>query len=403
MASSNVLELVIEVITIEHGLLDELLLIFFSASIISAACLYFRQAIIVAYILAGFVLGPVGLGVITDASWIEDVGSVGIVYLLFLMGLNLKPQKAISLFGEALFVTLASVVIFVGFVSILVHFFDFNFVDSLIVGIATSFSSTIVGLKLLPTTTLHHKRRGEVIIAVLLLQDFLAIGFLLIFSSLTIGSHLLTKIGVIVLILPVAVFFVFSSRKYIVDPLINKFDQVHEFIFLLAIGWCSFCALIFESINLSYEIGGFVAGVALASSPASEFFAEKLKPVRDFFLVLFFFALGAGLSRVHFGSTLPHALVLAFLIIVIKPFVFSWLFSKQGESRRQAKEVGIRLGQAGEFGILLGLTALDSQIITSEANSLIQLTVVLSIIFSSLFISKNFPTPGSARTELRKD
>ena len=171
----------------------------------------------------------------------------------------------------------------------------------------------------------------------------------------------------------------------------------------MAIGWCSVCALIFESINLSYEVGGFVAGVALASSPASEFFAEKLKPVRDFFLVLFFFALGAGLSRADFESTFLEALLLAFLLVLTKPLVFSWLFSYQGESRRQAKEVGIRLGQAGEFGILLGLTALDSGIISTEANCLIQLTIVLSIILSSLFISRNFPTPGSARTKLRKD
>ena len=390
-------------IIIEHGLLHELLLIFFSASIFSAICLYLRQAVIVAYILAGLALGPVGLAIVTDASWIEDIGSVGIVYLLFLMGLNLKPQKAISLFGEALSVTLGSVVLFVSFVSSLVYFFDFNLVDSMIVGVATSFSSTIVGLKLLPTTTLHHKRRGELIIAVLLLQDFLAIGFLLVFSSITDGSHLLSKVSMTVVILPVAIFFVFLSEKYIIDALIKKFDEVHEFLFLLAIAWCSVCALIFESINLSYEVGGFVAGVALASSPASEFFAEKLKPVRDFFLVLFFFALGAGLSRADFESTFLEALLLAFLLVLIKPLVFSWLFSKQGESRRQAKEVGIRLGQAGEFGILLGLTALDSDIISTEANSLIQLTIVLSIILSSLFISRNFPTPGSARTKLRKD
>ena len=203
------LALVTELITIEHGLLDELLLIFFSASIISAMCLYLRQAVIVAYILAGFALGPIGLGVITDASWIEDIGAVGIVYLLFLMGLNLKPQKAISLFGEALFITIGSVVLFTSFVSILVHLFHFDFVDSLIVGITTSFSSTIVGLKLLPTTTLHHKRRGELIIAVLLLQDFLAIAFLLVFSSITDGSQLMGQIGMTVAILPVAIFFVF--------------------------------------------------------------------------------------------------------------------------------------------------------------------------------------------------
>ena len=223
-------------IAIEHTLLNELLLVFFSATIVSVICLYLRQTIIVAYILAGLALGPVGLGVITDASWIEDVGSVGIVYLLFLMGLNLKPQKAISLFGEALFVTLASVVLFISLVVMLVYYFGFNFVDSLVVGIATAFSSTIVGLKLLPTTTLHHRRRGELMIAVLLLQDFLAIGFLLVLSGFSDGANIMNEVTKTVLIVPIAVFSVFFFEKHVVDRLFRKFDELHEFIFLLAIG-----------------------------------------------------------------------------------------------------------------------------------------------------------------------
>ena len=91
----------------------------------------------------------------------------------------------------------------------------------MIVGVATSFSSTIVGLKLLPTTTLHHKRRGEIIIAVLLLQDFLAIGFLLVFSSITDGSHLLCKISVTVVIRR-WLSLCFPSEKYIIDALIKS-------------------------------------------------------------------------------------------------------------------------------------------------------------------------------------
>ena len=124
----------------------------------------------------------------------------------------------------------------------------------MIVGVATSFR-TIVGLKLLPTT-LHHKRR-KVNYCCTLTRTFWQLGFL-VFSSITDGSHV-KWVSMTVVILPVAIFFVFLSEKYIIDALIKKFDEVHGS-FSLAIGWCSVCALIFESINLSYEVGGFVAG-----------------------------------------------------------------------------------------------------------------------------------------------
>ena len=390
-------------VVIEHSLLHQILLIFVSSSLVAVAILFLRQAIIVAYILAGFCLGSAGLGLITDAYWIEDLASVGIVYLLFLLGLNLRPQKAVSMFGEALFVTFLSTIIFSMLLAAVVYCFGYGFTESTVIGAATAFSSTIIGLKLLPTTTLHHKRRGEMIISVLLLQDFIAIALILLLTSVSNGSTIAAKISFLLISLPIALFAVFLIEKYVVNYLIARFDEIHEFIFILAIGWCSLCALVFEKIGFSYEVGGFVAGVALASSPASLFFAEKLKPIRDFFLVLFFFSLGASFDFLILEEAILVALPLSFIIVVGKPYVFRKLFRLRGESRRQAKEVGVRLGQAGEFGILLGITAFQSGTITYEASYLINLIVILTLIFSSFYITSAYHTPTTVKTSLRKD
>ena len=390
-------------VVIEHSLLHQILLIFVSSSLVAVAILFLRQAIIVAYILAGFCLGSAGLGLITDAYWIEDLASVGIVYLLFLLGLNLRPQKAVSMFGEALFVTFLSTIIFSMLLAAVVYCFGYGFTESTVIGAATAFSSTIIGLKLLPTTTLHHKRRGEMIISVLLLQDFIAIALILLLTSASNGSTIATKISFLLISLPIALFAVFLIEKYVVNYLIARFDEIHEFIFILAIGWCSLCALVFEKIGFSYEVGGFVAGVALASSPASLFFAEKLKPIRDFFLVLFFFSLGASFNVQILEETILVALLLSLIIVVGKPYVFGKLFGLRGETRRQAKEVGVRLGQAGEFGILLGITAFHGGTITHDTYYLINLIVILTLIFSSFRITSAYHTPISVKESLRKD
>ena len=113
-------------------------------------------------------------------------------------------------------------------------------------------------------------------------------------------------------------------------------------------------------MNLSYEIGAFVAGVAVATSPVARFIAESLRPLRDFFLVMFFFALGAGFDPAASGSMVLPAILLAALVIALKPLVFGLLFTRTGEARDSSFEIGVRLGQLSEFSLLVVFIALQS-------------------------------------------
>ena len=158
------------------------------------------------------------------------------------------------------------------------------------------FSSTIIGLKLLPTTILHHKHTGQVIISILLIQDLIAIIILLLLQGYGKGGNLAMDIVFQLLALPVLIGITWLIQRYILIKLIIKYDQIHEYIFLLAIAWCLGIAELAILLGLSHEIGAFVAGVSLASSPIALFITEKLKPLRDFFLIIFFFSLGAGFN-----------------------------------------------------------------------------------------------------------
>jgi hypothetical protein len=165
-----------------------------------------------------------------------------------------------------------------------------------LIGAAMMFSSTIIGLKLLPTTALHHRHVGEIIISVLLLQDIIAILILLLLEGLRRDVLDLTDTLLLIVSLPALAGFAFVFERYVLVRVIQRFDTIQEYVFLVAVGWCLGVAQLGHTMGLSYEMGAFIAGVALATSPIATFIAESLKPLRDFFLIMFFFALGAGFA-----------------------------------------------------------------------------------------------------------
>ena len=185
--------------------------------------------------------------------------------------------------------------------------------------------------------------------------------------------------------------------------LFQRFDQIQEYLFLLAIGWCLGLAELATLIGLSHEIGAFVAGVTLATSPIARFIAESLKPLRDFFLVLFFFALGAGFNTGALPQVLFPALILAGIAIVIKPYVFRMLLKREHEKARMAQETGVRLGQISEFSLLIVIVATELEVMSERASLLVQSATIMSFLASSFWIVKRYPTPISMDGNLHRD
>ncbi len=385
------------------SMLYVMFLVFSGAAIFATVALYARQALIVSYIVLGVVLGPSLLGWVTDASLIREVADIGIMFLLFLLGLNMHPQKLFRLLGSATIVTGLSSLIFgaIGLGAGLL--LGFHWIESLIVGGGLMFSSTIVGLKLLPTTVLHHRHTGEVMISILLLQDIIAIVMLLVLRAGIGGETLMTDVAGLVLALVGICFLAWLVERYVLIPLIARFDVIQEYIFLLAIGWCLGLAELSVWFGLAHEIGAFVAGVALASSRISLFIAESLKPLRDFFLIIFFFMLGAGLDLRQLLDVLAPAALLAAVLLLVKPFVFDKLLVRTGESPPRAKEVGLRLGQGSEFTLLIAVLALETGALRSQAAHLLELATIITMMVSMYLIVWRYPTPIAVSDELRRN
>jgi Kef-type K+ transport system membrane component KefB len=265
------------------------------------------------------------------------------------------------------------------------------------------FSSTIIGLKLIPTTVLHHQHTGEIIISVLLLQDIIAIFLLVLIEG---GAGAETGWGPIVkpaLAFPLLVGIAYLLEKNLLAKLISRFDRIQEYIFLLAVGWCLGMAEAAEQMGLSYEIGAFIAGVSIARSPIALFIAESLKPLRDFFLIIFFVALGAGFNLGALPDIWPAALGLSLIAIGIKPLLYQTLMRLSREAPERSTEVAMRLGQMSEFSLLLAILAAQLAIIRAEVSYLIQIATLVSFVFSSYYVVARYPTPIALSDRLRRD
>lgn len=378
-------------------------MIYSGAAILASLALYTRQPLLIAYIALGALIGPYGLSFVTDMELLSETSQFGIIFLLFLLGLDMQPQALLSTMKRATPVALLSSVVFSITGYTIAWLFGFNHVESLVIGAAMIFSSTIIGIKLLPTTILHHRHMGEMMISLLLLQDVIAILILLVLLSANKGQLDVTLIFKTILTLPLFVLFSVYFVKFVLLKLITKFDRFHEYIFLLAIGWCLGLAETAHQIGLSAEIGAFIAGISLATSPISQYIAVNLKPLRDFFLVLFFFSLGARFDLSLLGDILLPAWILATIILSLKPVVFYGLLRNVSEKKRLAWDIGFRLGQISEFSLLIAYIAAGASLIGKEASHLIQATTIITFLISSYIVILNYPTPIAITDRLRRD
>ncbi|WP_196157819.1 cation:proton antiporter [Reinekea sp. G2M2-21] len=378
-------------------------LIFTGAAVLATVALYTRQPLLIAYILLGILVGPFGFAVLEDTDLLSDIAEIGIIFLLFLLGLDMQISNLITTLRKSLLVGITSCVSFaiVGFG--ITQLLQFSILDSAIIGLCLMFSSTIIGIKLLPTTVLHHRHSGELMVGILLIQDFIAILVLLAIESL--GKDTVNTWTFIqpLLLLPVLIFATLAAVKYVILPLLSKFDRFHEYIFLLTIGWCLGVGELAKLMGLSHEIGAFIAGVSLASSPISQFIALNLKPLRDFFLILFFFTLGAQLNVGVLSTIILPLVVLTAIVLLGKPVVFRFLLHRMSESNHLAWDIGYRLGQISEFSLLVTFIAQSSGLLSERASVLVQSTAIATFAISSYIIVFNFQNPIAVSDRLRRD
>ena len=386
-----------------HLYSDLFFAVFVGAGIISALALFTRQPLIIAYIGAGILLGPEGFGLINNIDAIQGMSHIGIVFLLFLLGLDMQPRALLAVARSASLIVLGSSVVFFVLGAAIGWALGFSLIEIIVLGMAAMFSSTIIGIKLLPTTVLHHKHAGELMVGLLLLQDLLAVCCLIALNALGQESFSASAFAVSIFSLPLIIALAFLGVRYLIVPLLARFDRFLEFIFIVAIAWCMGFAKLSEFAGLSAEVGAFIAGISLAQSPIAQYIALSLKPLRDFFLVLFFFGLGATLQLGLLQEVWLGVLVYVAVLMMAKPATFRFLLKKHSESPKLATDISLRLGQISEFSLLVVFFALTQNLISEQSATLVQTATILSFLISSYIVVLKLPNPIAVSEALRRD
>ncbi|MBN1929694.1 MAG: cation:proton antiporter [Chlorobiaceae bacterium] len=382
-----------------NPLFTELSLVIMVSAGLAWAALLLRQPIILAYILAGVLLGPSGLKLITSIEFIDHVSEIGITLLLFLAGVSLHPRQMLKLFGSSLLMTLGTGAIITVVAALALLASGLAPLEATVAGAAMMFSSTILVIKLMPTTTLHQQHMGALGIAILIIQDLIAVFLIALIKgteSMTVAGTLLGLLKGIGL-----VGAAFLAERYALRLVLAKITRYEELLNLAVLAWCFSVSIGAEMIGLNHETGAFIAGIALANNPLSRYLSENLKFFRDFFLVLFFFTLGAGLDFSIMRELALPVLLISALMLVIKPLLYSKALMMAGETEKFSRNLGLRLGQNSEFSFIIAIIAAESGILSTNASQLVQLTGILTMAASSYLQVSRLPSPLGLTKELK--
>jgi len=263
------------------------------------------------------------------------------------------------------------------------------------------FSSTILVIKLMPTTTLHQKHMGAMGISILIIQDLIAVFLISLIKGAESMSAAGTLFGILKGIGLVATALL--AERYLLRKAIEKIVQYDELLNLAVLAWCFSISLGADFIGLNHETGAFIAGIALANNPISRHLAENLKFFRDFFLVLFFFSLGAGLDFSMLRNLALPAVLIAALMLAVKPLVFRQALIMTGETPKFSRDLALRLGQNSEFSFIIAVIAAENGILGLDASQLVQLTGIVTMAVSSYLQVTWLPSPLGLSKGLKVD
>jgi len=343
-----------------------------------------KQPAIAFYIIAGLLLGPV-FGILTNTHLINGLAEIGIAFLLFLVGIeiDLKKLKEVAKFSS---VTATLITIFTAAAGFAIAYkLNFSNIESATLGFVFAFSSTMIVLKILTDRKELDTLHGRILITILLIQDIFAIIFLTILtsSSLNIINIILLIIKLILVIL-----LVYFLSKTLIPKLLKFASESTELLFLISIAICFAFGILFDFAGMPIAIGAFAGGIAVSSSQYKFEILARIKPIRDFFAIIFFVSLGLLVTN-NISGMWPTIIILTIFVIIIKPILIFLFASFSGYKNRTSFLTSVFLSQASEFSLIIAITGFNQGIFGEKILTITALVSIFSIIISSYLISYN--------------
>ncbi|MBI5530152.1 MAG: cation:proton antiporter [Candidatus Doudnabacteria bacterium] len=378
-----------------NNLFFELTTVLILAGLVSFLVSLLKQPSIIAYILTGVVVGPLGYYRLQQGDVFSALAEIGITLLLFMVGLQLDVAQLRRLGKTVLFVALGQIVFTTGIGYLILRLLGLGTIPSLYLAPALTFSSTIIVVKLLGEKKDMQSLYGKLVIGIFLTQDFVAILILIALSSMGSSSSGFysnlplwqTVIMALVrgLILVLVVWWL-SAKVFpkILQHIGNNDELMLVFSLAWALGLASFVSL--PIVGFSLEIGGFLAGLSLARSGVHYEISGKIKPIRDFFIILFFIVLGSGLMLDNLSALTGPAIWLSLFVLIGNPLIVMVLLGLAGYKPRTGFLAGVTVAQVSEFSLILVTSGYQLGHLQKQDVALMTLIAIVTIGLSSYMI-----------------
>lgn len=368
----------------DSNIFTQLSLVIAIVVVISIIMKLLRQPLIMGYIITGVLVGPSFLHIVRNQQAFDSFSTIGITLLLFIIGLGLNAGVIKSL-GRVSFITSMSILPFMGTLAYFAcQALGYDVTTSLVIAIALFFSSTIIVLKVLSDKKEVSRLYGQITLGVLLIEDVVAtIAVVVLAIAANPEAVSVVEIGTMVLQAGGLGLALYLVGKYAMPPIAKWFARSQELLFLFSIGWGLLVASLFHWAGLSHEVGALFAGVSLAGLPYASEMAAKLKPLRDFFIVIFFVTLGESFTLESIRENIIPAHILAAIVIFAKPLFVLISLGLQRYTKMTSFKVAAHLSQISEFSIVFVSIAAVKGLVDAQAVTLITLVAFVTIGVSS--------------------
>lgn len=349
---------------------------------------HYKQPYVVAYILAGVLLGKHGFKIITNTELIDGLGEFGLILILFFIGMEINLPNFIKKWKVAVFGTILQILASILIVTLIGYFFNWQFNRIIILGFVISLSSSAVIIKLLQDNNESSSELGENIISILLMQDILIVPMLIATNYLG-GSKpetseiILQAVGGILLI--IGIVWILKEQE-ITIPFSKSFEKDHELQVFFAFSLCFGCAVMTSLFGLSAALGAFVAGMVVNSAKSTQWFHDSLNSFRIIFVALFFVSIGMLIDAKFFLIHWKIICILIFTIYLSNTFINAFILQYFEKNWKRSIYGGAMLAQIGELSFVLISTAYFANVITEFTYQLTIIITALTLLMSPFWI-----------------
>ena len=355
---------------------------------VGLALRFLRQPHVVAYLIAGVLIGPGVTGLFMDTDALTRLGAVGVVLLLFFIGMEVSPKRLASNWRVSIVGTLLQILISVGFVWVVGAWLDWPFGRVLMLGFVISLSSTAVVLKILSDWNELDTPVGQDAVGILLVQDFAVVPMLIILDQLGGGSSEHSNIwlqvtgGAAIL----AILAYLAVREEVRLPFLKWLKRDEELQLFGALSICFGIALLTGWMGLSTALGAFVAGMMIGAARETQWVHHSLAPFHVVLLAIFFVSIGMMLDLRFLVANLALVLSLVLVILVVNTFINAGILRLLGDPWKETLYAGALLAQIGEFSFVLAAVGINSHAISEYGYQLVISTIAVSLLFSPAWI-----------------